>query len=103
MLSLSNLEMRRDPYPIGLAKDIFDPDAYKEMIEAFPSLNAGYVKFKGGNNKYSLSEVNNPIEYRKLVFTSAVWKDLFKYIKGLEFISYVITILRYRGAPIVDD
>ncbi len=92
MLSFKDMQFHYDPYPIGLAKNVLDESYYNELIRDFPA-EKSFVRMDGGYNKFSLSEVNNPKEYRDFILTHPIWGSFYKYIKSLQFVRDVFTTL----------
>lgn len=84
MLSLSSLKFIYEPYPIGVALNVFDHDLYQQMTEGFPPQHLFEYKEVLGH-KYSLSEMNNPREYQDFVNSHEVWRSFHEWIKREEF------------------
>jgi len=93
MLSLAKRQFWREPYPFGVATDVFDPAVYAEMVMSFPRPD-GFVSFTGGNRKLSLSEVNNRPAYQMLIETSELWGRFYKFVKSAEFIATVQEVVQ---------
>ena len=95
MLSLAKLQWETEPYPHGVATDVFEPDVYASLVANFPHAALGeFVKFGGGNKKLSLSEVNNPEAYFTIVQNNAVWAGLLQQIKSPEFQAHIMGAVR---------
>src|SRR5688572_24148281 len=92
-LLLEHATFRYEPYPIGLARPIFDDDRYAELLAAWPPHDLFAFKPALGK-KYSLSEVNNASEYEAFVAGSPLWKDIHAQIKSPEFVQRVLKVLR---------
>lgn len=95
LLSLANLEITYDPYPIGVASPIFAPDIYQELTRSFPPVELFKFHPEYGN-KYSLSEKNHPGKYKDFIARNPIWRELHGYIKSDDFIYSVIDTLRER-------
>jgi hypothetical protein len=81
MLSLRNIEWRDEPYPIALAKPVFEPDVYERMVVAFPPLDLFMRMGSNGYSKWSLSERFHAKGYHVFVAASPVWSEFHEYVK----------------------
>jgi hypothetical protein len=88
-------EFHYEPYPIGYARSVLPQDTYLELVRTWPATELFEFKQQLGN-KYSLSEVNNPAQYRQFVRSSAPWRQLHAYVKSREFLHEVIALLYER-------
>ncbi len=95
MFSYDHLELRYDPFPIGLAKPLVDADRYAEMLASYPDQDLFAYLAKVGH-KYSLSEKSNPKAYHDFVQSRPVWRDLHAMIKSDAFIKEVVDALAAR-------
>lgn len=92
MLSFANTEFIYEPYPIGVAHNVFEDGSYKSLVESFPS--AELFKFMPAlGNKYSLSELNNPGLYNDYVNASGPWREFHRWLKREEFPYEVLSML----------
>lgn len=80
MLSFQNARFRYEPYPIGVAKDVFEPGQYEALIRTFPA-EATFKQMTGNYNKWSLSERNHPEAYKAFVKQSPEWLRFYTYVK----------------------
>ena len=55
-LDFDNAVFRTDPYPIGLAKPVFDEASYVSLVAHFPPLSLLPHWGGGGYHKYALNE-----------------------------------------------
>lgn len=93
MLSFKNVRFLYDPYPIGVARDIFEEQFYRALVASFPPVELfSFMPLLG--NKYSLSEVNNRDAYENYIRTSPAWLEFHKWIKREEFPGEIISMLR---------
>jgi hypothetical protein len=92
---LHETEFRYEPYPIGIARSVLPEDTYLELTRSWPATELFEFKKQLGN-KYSLSEVNNPGQYRSFVQSSAPWRKLHAYVKSREFLHQAIALLYER-------
>lgn len=92
MLSFKNATFIYEPYPIGVARFVFEESFYNELVDAFPPLELfSFMSYHG--NKYSLSELNNPDAYHQYVRSSPPWHEFYKWIKREEFPHEILTLL----------
>lgn len=83
---------RYEPFPIGVARPVFSPEVYEELVENWPDRELfAYMPTLG--RKYSLSESNNGATYRQFVEQTPIWKKLYQEIKSQEFVGAVIQLL----------
>ena len=99
MLDLSGLKLRYEPYPIGIAKSVFDRSLYEQLVSTYPATEQfAYMPDLG--RKYSLSELNNPAKYRQFLATNRTWKDFHDWVKSRDFLRRVLKALDDGGVPL---
>lgn len=86
------LEFRYEPFPVGLAKKLFDETVYHQLVDSYPPVNLFKSLPKFGN-KYSLSEKYYPAKYRSYIKSHAIWRELHTWIKSDAFINEILSIL----------
>ena len=92
MLSFNNVNFIYEPYPIGVARGVFEPSLYQKLVDSFPPAELfNFMPLHG--NKYSLSELNNPDAYHRYVRSSHQWHEFYQWIKRAAFPSEVLTML----------
>jgi len=96
MLTLTRATFLQEPYPIGVAAEVFPEAVYRGLVEAYPA-EAAFIHMTGVYDKFSLSEVNNPKAYLKFVGSSAIWAAFYSYVKGAEFPRAVARLLKEHG------
>ena len=72
MFNFDAAEFRYEPFPIAIARSVFAPDLYQEMLENWPETGRFLYMPKLGH-KYSLSEVNNARQYHDFIKSTPVW------------------------------
>jgi hypothetical protein len=95
-LRLDALSFDYEPYPIGLAPNVFDPATYAEMVDTFPTVD-DFVAMNKVGAKYSLSQVNNRAAYLRFLRRHPVWQRLYRQVKSAAFIRDVFATLRRHG------
>lgn len=95
-LDFSKLEMRFDPFPIGIAAPVFAPATYAEMLDSFPDagLFEEHRTLGKPGSKLTLSEKSNPSRYHEFVRTTPVWRAFHREIKSDAFPYAVLGVLR---------
>jgi hypothetical protein len=81
-----------DPYPIGTIAQVFLPQTYAQLVDAWPAQELFQFKANLGN-KYSLSEVNNPERYHAFLKSSPHWLGFYKHVKSQAFVDGVLDML----------
>lgn len=98
MLTLQDARFRYEPYPIGVASGVFDPETYEILVSTFP--DEGTFKHLGGAyNKWSLSERNHPEAYVAFLRQSPPWSAFYRYVKGLAVLNALAPCLKRAGLP----
>lgn len=95
MLSYSALDLRYDPFPIGVAKPLIQRGIYDEMLAAYPDRDLFHHAAKVGH-KYALSEKSNPKIYHDFIRTKPVWRDFYSFVKSRPFLQATIDALAAR-------
>jgi hypothetical protein len=96
MLQYGNIKFDYQPYPIAVARPALKPETYDAMVKSFPPIELfEYKKEKG--EKYSLSQVNNPGQFRKYVASSAPWSAFQRYIQSKAFVNDAVDMLKQNG------
>lgn len=92
MLDFRSAVFDYEPYPTGLIRPVLDPDLYARLIASYPPLPLFEFKPSLGN-KYSLSEVSNPGQYRRFIENTPDWKRFHAYVKSEGFIADILAFL----------
>jgi len=93
--SYEHLQLRYEPFPIGLAKPIMDDSAYNELVDNFPPPEL-FVSLAKVGYKYTLSERFNRPVYEEFIRSRPIWREFHRWIKSDEFIQSVMSALRER-------
>lgn len=94
-LDLTTLNLRYEPYPIGIARPVMDEPTYARYVAAYPPLELFQFIPKVGN-KYCLSEKFHSEKYRDWIAGHAEWRDFHAWIKDPDFIYSVMGLLKER-------
>ena len=96
VLKLDAIDFDYDPFPIGVAGDVFDAATYAAMVETFPTVDDFVAKHALGL-KYSLSQANNRRAYLRFIRRHPVWQRFRDHVKTRTFIRDVLAMLRRHG------
>jgi hypothetical protein len=91
--SYDHLQLRYEPFPIGLAKPLMDDATYRSMVDAYPPLELFQYIPKVGN-KYCLSQKFHADKYHDFIRQHPVWRDFHAWIKSEAFPSEVMQALK---------
>lgn len=92
LFDLKGAKFQYEPYPIGLIRNIFEPDLYKRLVDSFPPAELfQFMQYHG--DKWSLSELNNPDKYYQFLKSSPEWYSLYNEVKTEGFIDQVLDVL----------
>ena len=97
--SLANLELRYEPFPIGVARPVMDDAAYKRYLDDYPPIELFEYMPKFGN-KYSLSEKYNPTKYHQWINDHECWRELHRWLKSPDFVFLVLDELARRSVDL---
>lgn len=102
MLSFNNLTMRKDPFPIGLAPQVFDVHLYEALIADFPPDSIFQAMGDGTDaNKLSLSERNRPRYYAEFLKTHTLWRLFYTYVKTA-FVPQILAVMKAHECSLPD-
>lgn len=93
LLWLDRLELRYEPFPIGLIRPILPNDCYLSYVDAYPPPHL-FRPFPKVGNKSLLSEKFNRDGYFDWIRNRPIWKDFYHWIKSDDFIYGVLNMLR---------
>lgn len=92
IVNLEHSEFRYDPFPIGVVHKVFDESVYAGMLKEWPPLDR-FKHFAKWGNKYSLSEIGRPKEYREFIESSELWRRVHAELKSPAFVGRIIDYL----------
>lgn len=95
MFDFSNLRMRYEPFPIGLAKPLIEDALYRDLVRTYPDPGM-FAYFPKVGHKYALSEKNNRVKYLDFIRSTPNWRELYEWVKTDAFIVAVMDALRER-------
>lgn len=97
-LLFDNATFIRDPYPIGIAKPIFDEESYMALVEGFPPARLLPVFGGAGYKKFALNE--RMPGFHDYLATQPPWWAFHNSIKQATFIRFILGMLRDHGIEV---
>ena len=97
--SLANLDLRYEPFPIGVAKPIWDDATYRGYLDAYPPVEMFEYIPKVGH-KYCLSEKYNSDQYRRWIDSHDRWREFHRWVKSPDFVFQVLDELAHRSVDL---
>ncbi|MEB2346818.1 MAG: hypothetical protein OZ948_19030 [Deltaproteobacteria bacterium] len=97
-----HLQLRYEPFPIGIARPVMEPALYRELVEAFPDRHRFETLAKVGN-KLSLGERFGTHEFHAFVRAHPLWREFHAYVKSRAFVAGVLDALRARHVDLGFD
>ncbi|MDJ0588985.1 MAG: hypothetical protein QNJ72_03180 [Pleurocapsa sp. MO_226.B13] len=92
ILNFEDTNFIYDPYPVGLARQVFEKNYYEKLVNTFPPQELfSFMRLLG--NKYSLSEKNNPRQYHDYVMSCESWREFYQWVKSESFIVEILELL----------
>ena len=97
--SLANLELRYEPFPIGVARPIMDDASYRTYLDGYPPMELFEYIPKVGN-KYCLSEKYNAPKYHEWIREHGCWREFHRWVKSPDFVFLVLDELARRSVDL---
>lgn len=94
--NIDRLELRYDPFPIGVARPLFDDAFHTELLETYPPQEIFTTLDKVGE-KFTLSEKFNGKEYEEFIRTHDAWREFHAWVKTDDFVERILETLRERN------
>lgn len=90
MLSLKKLTVRHEPFPMGVAADVFEPTVYQQLVDNFPPLLlANRCGTDKHGLKFSIAEEFEPKRYFGFLRAVPIWQKFYDYTQSDEFFTHV--------------
>ena len=87
-IDFGHLKFRYEPFPIGLASNIFADDVYDALVAAYPSRET-FERARAGV-KYVLSDRINGREYFRFLRATPIWREFYDCVTSDAFIAMVL-------------
>jgi hypothetical protein len=98
-LLLDNLDLRYDPYPIGVIAPAFDPQFYDELLRTFPPISLFEFQPRFGS-KYSFNVGNRAKPFKEFIAANSAWRKVDDFLKSDEFLNATFAKLLSRGVDL---
>jgi hypothetical protein len=92
LLNLDRARFEYDPYPIGVASQVFESSLYERLVDTFPPVEI-FRFMQAHGDKWSLSELNNPNQYHQFLRANNDWRQVYDEIKNSRFITQMLDAL----------
>jgi hypothetical protein len=100
LINLHGAEFVYEPYPIGLARPVFDPELYERLVATFPAPD-GFAHRRAQGRKYALSDqFVNARAFRRFVAANEPWRDVHREVRSPEFRRHVLEVFRDAGVDL---
>jgi hypothetical protein len=96
---LDHLQLCYEPFPAGISRPAFPADTYQALVETWPPQDA-FKHMPELGNKYSLSEKNNPAQYRAFLDATPAWHNFHSFVKAPTFIPMVFGALSQHSVDL---
>lgn len=96
--SYEHLQLRYEPFPIGLAKPVLDEALYRDMLDNYPDIGLfrSHAEYGKAGHKYALTEKLEPKKYYGFIRSNPLWRDFHHWVTRGSFIEEALTALRER-------
>jgi hypothetical protein len=96
--SYEHLQMRYEPFPIGVARPVMDEALYQDLLDNYPDIKLfdSHSAHGKAGNKYALTEKLNPKQYYRFIKSNPLWRDFYQWVTRGSFIEEALTALRDR-------
>ncbi|WP_193371337.1 hypothetical protein [Pelagibius marinus] len=99
LLNFENFKFDYEPYPVGIARNVFDPADYQELIDSYPDEKLFVSKDYHGV-KLALSQLNNGRGYRAHLRQSPAWQRFYDYVRSDAFIEDTFEMLKAHNVDL---
>ena len=101
-LLFDNSVFIHDPYPIGIAKPIFDEDGYNQLVMGFPPDHL--LPAFGSHQGYKKFALNERMPgFHEYLTKEPAWWAFHNSIKSQKFIQFILALIKDCGAEIVEN
>jgi hypothetical protein len=93
-----NLQLRYEPFPIGLVRPILDDVIYRDLVNHYPDIELfeSHAAYGKAGNKYALTEKLNPKKYYQFIQSSPQWNEFHQWVTSDAFISETFSALKEK-------
>ena len=96
--SYDNLQLRYEPFPIGIARPLMDEAIYRQLLDNYPPIELfeSHTEYGKAGNKYALSEKLNAERYYRFIRSNPTWRDFHAWVTKGSFITEALAALKER-------
>jgi hypothetical protein len=94
-LDFKNLQMRYEPFPIGVVRPVMDERSYDELVADYPPQEI-FATMSEVGNKLALNPYWNGQQFKEFINTHPRWKEFNAWVTSRDFIVTVMEALRER-------
>jgi hypothetical protein len=102
MIHYDDVSFRYDPWPFGVAKNLFTPDLYDELSRTFPSSSLFQLDAEVGRRRLTLDGYRSPRVFNHFFKTNRAWGELRRYAESRDFLMQFLTMLADHGIDFGD-
>jgi hypothetical protein len=93
MIHFDHVDFRYDPFPIGVATQLFDEGLYRDLVATYPPTSAFVVDRGVTGRRYTLARHANAAAYRAHLRQAPAWRELSRYVRSRTFVHSVADML----------
>lgn len=103
--SYEHLQMRYEPFPIGVARPVMEESLYRDLLDNYPDIELfdSHAAYGKAGVKYALTEKLNPKQYYRFIKSNPLWRDFHQWVTRGSFIEEALTALRNRDIDLGYD
>jgi hypothetical protein len=100
--SYDHLQLRYEPFPIGIARPLMDDALYGELLDSYPDivLFESHAEYGKAGKKYALTEKLNPKKYYQFIKSTPIWRDFHDWVTRGNFIRNTVMALKERDVDL---
>lgn len=95
LMNFDSLELRYEPFPIGVARPVIAEPLYRELVASYPPVELFASMAKVGR-KFALNQYWNGKEFFRFLDENPRWKQMNDWVTSRDFIELVLKSLAER-------
>lgn len=92
MIRFGHVTFRYDPFPIGVATELFEEGLYRELVASYPP-DALFVHDPHIGGRYTLTPYQNGAEFQAHLRRAPAWGALARWVASADFLTAAIDML----------
>src|SRR5687768_1999435 len=101
MIQYDDVSFRYDPWPFGVAKNLFSPEVYDELTRTFPAASL-LQPDKDVGKRLRLDRHSSGRVFNHFFKANRLWGELRHYVESRDFLSSSLTMLAAHGIELGD-